>query len=211
MTQTKPLFLRPACRDTSSARRARTLVLALVTAFGALAAQAADAPSPEHKELVAKILKLQQPGIENVARQLAEQPAAQLLNSAGAALASRVPAERREAVAKELQADAKRYVDEAVPIVRERAIRLAPGTIGTLLAQKFSDDELRQIITVLENPVWTRYQQLGGEMQAAFVEKLVADARPAIDPKIKALEQSMARRLGLDTSAAKPAKKAASR
>ncbi len=114
-------------------------------------------------------------------------------------------------MAKELQADAKKYVDEAVPIVRERAIRLAPGTIGTLLEQKFNDDELRQIIAVLENPVWTRYQQLGGEMQAAFVEKLVADARPAIDPKVKALEQSMARRLGLDTPAAKPARKPASR
>lgn len=211
MTQTHTPSLRPARRGAFSGRRAGALAFAFVTAFAAFGAHAADAPSPEHKELVAKILKLQQPGIEHVARQLAEQPAAQLLNSAGAALASRVPAERREAVAKELQADAKKYVDEAVPIVRERAIRLAPGTIGTLLEQKFNDDELRQIIAVLENPVWTRYQHLGGEMQAAFVEKLVADARPAIDPKVKALEQSMARRLGLDTPAAKPAKKPASR
>ncbi len=183
----------------------------LALAMAALAAQAqttaptpapAAASSPAKKELVARILKLQQPGIEALARGLAEQPAAELLDRAGAALPTRVPAERREAVAKEIQADARKYVDETVPLVRERAVRLAPSTIGALMEERFSEDELRQVLAIVESPVYTRFQQMGGDMQRVLAEKLVADSRPVVEPKVKALEQSIARRLGVTPPAA---------
>jgi uncharacterized protein len=180
------------------------LVLAVAAAgFAAPAlAQAPSQPSAAKKELIARILKIQQPGIEGLARGLAERPAVELLASAENALMARVPADKREAVAKEIQADAKKYLDESVPLVRDRAIKLAPTTVGTLLDQKFNEEELKQVVAMMESPVYLKFQSLGDEMQMVLIEKVLADTRPAVEPKIKALEQSVAKRLGLNPDAA---------
>jgi hypothetical protein len=173
----------------------------------ALAAAQAQTPapspaSPAKKELVARILRLQQPGIENMARSLVEQPAAELMGNAANALPSRVAKDRQDAVAKDIQGDVQKYLDEAVPLVQARATTLAPSTIGTLLEEKFTEDELKQIAGIIESPVYTKFQKMGDEMQQQLIAKLVTDTRPAIEPKVRALEQTIARRLGVSSPAA---------
>ena len=157
--------------------------------------------SAAKKELVAKVLQLQQPAIETVARALTERPAAMMMQQAGLALQTRVAPEKREAIAKEIQADLKKYVDDAVPLVRQRALKLAPTTIGAVLEEKFSEEELTQLIAIIESPVNRKFLQLGGEMQKALGDKLVAEMQATIDPKVKALEQSITKRLGLPAKA----------
>ena len=172
-----------------------TRARALAVLFAA-ATLAAGAHAQTKKELVQKILAIQQPGIEALAQQLAEEPAARLMQQAGAAL-QRVPADKREALGRDIQADVRKYADEAVPLVRDRAVQLAPGTIGALLEEKFTEDELKQVVVLLESPVNRKFQQLAGDMQKALVEKLVADTRPTIEPKVRALEAGLAKRLGI--------------
>lgn len=167
------------------------------------------AASAAKKELVARVLQLQQAGIEAMARQLAEQPARQMLQSAGQAL-QRLPAERREAVARDIEADIRKYVDEATPIVRERAVKLAPSTIGPLLEERFTEDELKQVIATLESPVNRKFQSMAGEMQRAIGEKLIAETRGDIETKLRTLNDTVVRRLGITPAAgaasgAKPA------
>lgn len=174
------------------------LLLTLLVAAGPVFAQAT---SPKD-ELIGKILTLQRPAIESLAQSLAEQPAARLLEQAGAALPGRVPADRREAVARDIRADARTYAEEVVPIVREKAVQLAPSTVGPILREKFTEDELRQIIAVLESPAWAKFEQLGNDMQQALGAKLVADTRPAVQAKLAVLEQSVSRRLGITPAAA---------
>ncbi|WP_119286603.1 hypothetical protein [Azohydromonas sediminis] len=171
---------------------ALALVVALGTTGGAQA-QGSNA-AQDKKALVAKVLQLQQPGIENAARLVAEQPALMLLQQAGLVL-QRVPAERREATAREIQAEAKKYADEAVPLLRQTAVRVAPTTIGPILEEKFTADELKQLIAILESPVNRKFQQLGGDMQRALNEKLVAETRATIEPKINALQQAVGEKL----------------
>ena len=152
--------------------------------------------SPAKKELVAKILLLQQPSIEGIATLLAQQPAAQMMQGANVALQSRIAPDKREAVAKEIQADIKKYVDEAVPLLRERAVKLAPSTLGPLLEEKFSEDELKQLIAIMESPVNRKYGQMNGELQKALGDKLVTETRSLIEPKVKELDASIGKRLG---------------
>ncbi len=165
--------------------------------------------TPGKKELVGKILMLQQPAIEQAAQSLAERPAAQLMQQAGMTLQMQVAPDKREAIAKDIQADVKKYADEVVPMVRERAVKLAPSTIGALMEDKFSEDELKQLIAIMESPVNRKYQQLGGEMQKALLDKLIAETQGAVEPKVKTLEQSIGKRLGVSTPSAAPAPAAA--
>lgn len=155
---------------------------------------ASEPASAAKKELVAKILKLQQPGIELMARQLAEAPVAQIAMPVRGAIA-RLPQDRREAAARQIQADVQKYAEESVPIVRERAAALAPATLGPMIEQRFTEDELRQIVAILESPVNARFQALGFEMQRALSNKVVAETQSVIEPKFKALEQSIQNRL----------------
>jgi hypothetical protein len=198
----------------------KTLAAAVALTLGAAAAQAAGASAPApaasaaapvsaaKKELVQKLLKLQEPGVQQLAQQLAEQPALRLMELAGQQLQA-VPADKREAVAKAIQADAKKYADEAVPIVRDKAQKLAPSVLGPMLEQNFSEDELRTIINWVESPVSKKYAQLSPQMQQAISEKLVAETRSAIEPKARALQQSMMQQLGIKAPAAASAPAAA--
>ncbi|MBK8527138.1 MAG: hypothetical protein IPL57_08565 [Rubrivivax sp.] len=176
---------------------ALSLAAGLFAASAGVSAQTASTSpsSPAKKELVAKVMKLQQPGIDGVARQLVQQPAAQMMQQAGIALQQRVAADRREAVARDIQADMRKYVEEVEPTAREKAGKLAPAILGPILEEKFSEDELRQLITIIESPVNRKYQALGGEMQRALAEKLVAEMRPTMEIKLRALQQTVAARL----------------
>jgi hypothetical protein len=173
-------------------------LITLSILLAAVAAQAQPSTaSPAKKDLVAKLLKLQQPGIEATARRLVEQPAAELLANAGAALPGRVPKDKQESVAKEIKGDVQKYLDEAIPLVQDRSVKLAPATIGAVLEEKLTEDELKQVISIMESPTYAKYQRLGEEMQRALVEKVLADTRGTIEPKIRALEQTVGKRLGV--------------
>lgn len=187
------------------------LALALLVAASTVA-QAQSTPAK--KELVARILKVQQPGIEATARGLVEQPAMELMDNAANALRVRVAKDKQEAVAREIQSDVKKYVEDAFPVVRDRAVTLAPSTIGALLEEKFTEDELKQVIAIMESPVYGKFQRMGNDMQKALIDKVVADTRGTIEPKVRTLEQTVAKRLGVTSppgapaAAAKPAKPA---
>lgn len=180
----------------------KNLLGALLLCACALAQAQTPAASPAKKELVQKLLTLQQPGIELAARSLVERPAAVMLQEAGRVLQTQIPAEKREAIGKTIDADAKRYVEEAFPPVRERALKLAPTTLGAALEEKFSEDELKQLIAWFESPVNKKFQQASGEMQSSFMQKLVVEARPLIEPKLQALEQKVRAALGAPAAAA---------
>jgi len=158
--------------------------------------------SPAKKDLVARILKVQQPGIEAMARGLVEQPAMELMGNASNALPVRVAKEKQEAVGREIQADVQKYVDDAFPYVRDRAVKLAPTTIGPLLEERFTEDELKQIVSIMESPVYTKFQRMGDDMQKTLVDKVVADTRGTIEPKVRTLEQTVAKRLGVTSAPA---------
>lgn len=178
------------------------LALALAVSGGAHAQS-----SPAKKDLVNKIVQAQQPGIDQLARQLVEQPAVQILQAAGRAVQQRVPAEQREAMARDLQNDVRKFVDETVPVVRQKATALAPATIGPLLEEKMTEAELKEVLAVFNSAAWKKFQGLAPDMQKALGEKLVAEVKPEVETRLKSLDGTLARRLGMTPGAAASAPK----
>lgn len=170
----------------------QAVMVAVLVAF----ASAGSAQAQTKKELVAKVLQLQQAGIENVGRQIATQTSQRVLQVAGGAI-PRLAADKREAAAKDVQAEVKKFYDEVEPLLRKRAIELAPVTLMPLYEERFSDDELKQVIAWLESPVSKKLQQVDGEFGSVLAQKVVAETRPTVEAKLNALESSLAKRLGL--------------
>ena len=88
----------------------RTIAAAAVVA---MATAAAPTFAQSKKELVNRLLLLQQPGVEAMAKQLAERPAIQMTLSARQAFAN-VPQDKRDAVAKVCHGNHR--VDESVRV-----------------------------------------------------------------------------------------------
>lgn len=184
----------------------KALAAALLVACSLTAqAQAPAKPSKAKQELVAKVLELQRPLVENQARVMAEQPAAMLLQRAAAVVQQRLPVEKREPLLKDLQNDARQYVEEVGPQAREKAAALLPTTIGAVLEAKFTEAELKKLLSLLQDPVLRKFEQAQPDMARAMGEKLVAEMRPQLEPKIKNLEQTMGRKLEAAVTAAAPA------
>jgi len=184
-------------------RQLSTRALIALAAFGVAGTAAAQAPtappaSPAKKELVQRLMRLQQSDVEGFARTVVERPAAQMMREAGMALQQQAaPQEKREAAARAIEAEVKKYVDEAYPIVRERALKLAPTTIGPVFEARMTEDELKQLIAWLESPTAKKYQSLAGELRNNFSQKLVAEMPPILDPKLMALDGRIRTILGV--------------
>ena len=177
----------------------KTLMIATLCAAttGAAFAQAA-APAPAgKKELVAKMLELQRPGLERLGQNMAEQPAMQLMQQAGVVLQQQPAGEKRDTTAREIEADLRKYAEETVPVVRAMAVKMAPSTFGAMMEEKMDESELRQVLAVLESPAFRKYLQLEAEAQRTMTPKLIAEARPYLEPKLRALDQTVGRRLGI--------------
>ena len=175
--------------------------------------------SPAKKALVQKLLSLQSTDFEDLARNIVGQSLAQMVPAVRQALQQQVPPDKREVTGKTIEGDIKMYVDESVPLIRDRAIKLAPSTIGVTIDEKFTEDELKQVIAWLESPLNKKYQQLGPEFRGNFTQKLMVEVRPLVEPKYQALEQKVRATLGVPapgstasgagpSKAAAPAKKA---
>jgi len=189
-------------------------LLALTPALAADApaakvAAAAAASSPAKKALIQKLLTLQQAGIEALARSLVEQPVGPMVQQVSMLIQTRVPPEKREALQKDLQGDLKNYMDAALPLVRDKAVAAAPLTIGAQLEQKFSEDELRQLVAWLDSPVARKYQFALPELQKALTDKLVADTRSTMEPRLRELDGVIGKRLAAVMPPSSPAAPAA--
>jgi hypothetical protein len=182
--------------------------LIAVAAFGLAGATAAQTPtsaptSAAKKELVQRLMRLQQSDVEGFARSVVERPASQMMRQAGAALQQQAaPQDKREAAARAIEAEVKKYVDEAYPIVRDRALKLAPSSIGPVFEAKMTEDELKQLIAWLESPTAKKYQSLGVEARDSFSQKLIAEMPAILDPKLMALDGRIRNILGVPPAGA---------
>jgi hypothetical protein len=168
------------------------------------------AQADERELLAGKIVVLQDASSENIGRAMASQTAQQILQAAEQALVN-VPEDKREAVAKDIQADVRKFYGDVEPLLRSRAQKLAPATLTPILMDKYTEDELKQVIAWIESPAFKKYQQVGADMQAALSKAVVDDTRATVEPKLKALEESLRKRLGTPAPGTAPAAPAASK
>ncbi|MDP9893202.1 hypothetical protein J2W32_001493 [Variovorax boronicumulans] len=177
----------------------KKIKLALLTV--ALASSSMAAMAQDKATLIKQFIDIQRPGIESLARGLVEQSSAPIAQAGSQYLQTQVPEAKRESAAKAADAELKKYFDDAYPLVRDKAVQLAPGALTPLLEQNFSEDELKQLLAWINSPLSKKYQDLNPKMQTALTEKLVAETRASIEPKMRALDTNVAKALGAPTDA----------
>lgn len=171
--------------------------LALLTLAAACAGAHAAAPtspvSPAKQALVDQVLKLW--NIDSIGQSMLQVPVADAVQQARAMLQGRAAADKRDAALSDIVGEAKQFMAEATPITRASADKLIPTTIAPLLAERYTEDELRQLIAILESPVKKKFETMLPEMQKTLGESVAADTRAVIDPKLQGLKEKIGLRL----------------
>lgn len=158
------------------------------------AAAAAPAPVPAAKqELVRQVLQLWH--IDAIGQSMLQAPVGDAVQQARAMLQGRAAPEKRDAAMTDVVGEAKKFMDEAAPLVRASAQKLIPVTVAPLLAERFSEDELGQMVAILQSPVKRKFEAMLPEMQKALGEGVAADTRAEIDPKLQGLKERIGLRL----------------
>src|SRR5450830_1117783 len=153
----------------------------LVASVAALAfsagVQAAGAVPPAKQALVERVLALWQ--IDGIGQSMLQAPVGDAVQQARAMLQGRAAPEKRDAAMTEIVSEAK----------------MIPTTIAPLLAERFTEDELRQMVAILESPVKKKFEAMVPELQKKLGESVAADTRAVIDPKLKDLQERIGLRL----------------
>ncbi len=168
----------------------------LATMIAALAigssVQAAQVPAAK-QELVTRVLQLWHP--ETIGESMLQQPVGDAVQQARAVLQGRVSPEKRDAAMKDIMGDARQFMEDNRAATQASAQKIVGTTVAPMLAERFTEDELRQIIAILESPVKKKFEAMVPELQKKLGEGVAADTRAVIDPKLQELQQRIGMRL----------------
>ena len=87
---------------------------------------------------------------------------------------------------------------------------MCSSDLSALLDERFNEDELKQILAWAESPVSQKFGMASVELQKAVAQKVVAEVGPTLDGRLKTLQGTLSKQLGLPApSASAPAPKPA--
>lgn len=189
-----------AARNASSALARAAALSVLAFCIAGPAAQAAEAAkpaaaamSPAKQKLVERVLELWH--IEALGQAMLQAPVADAVSQARVALQGRAAPEKRDAAMRDITEEANKFLKDSAPLVNDSAKRQLAGTVAPLLAERFTEDELKQLVALLESPVKKKFELLVPEVQKSLGEKIAAETKPQIEPKMKDLQQRIGMRL----------------
>ncbi len=169
------------------------------TAFIALVCTAALAPvahAQDKKELATRIVNLQK-------TQDMDALIAQLASTANRAVVEtwlprldKMPAARQNAAADQLDAELKKFNEENVRLIKARNERISLEVLVPAYSERFTADELKQLVAFLESPVIKKYYAANPQMANLLAQKLVEATRSDVQARIKAFDTRAAQIVG---------------
>lgn len=177
------------------------LALALALATSTALAQ----PSASKKALIDKIVSLQTQALaDSLSGAILQGPLSQLTQAGRAAL-QQVPADKREATGKAMDVELKKFIDENTSYLKDKIAKSVPATSSALLDERFSEDELKQVLAWAESPLSQKFAASAMELQKVLAQKVMTEAGPTLDGRFKTLNANLAKQLGMAVPAQAPA------
>lgn len=167
------------------------VIAAAVTSF--VGEAHAQSISDEKQKLIQRIMTSWHP--EDVPVMMVQRRATDAMTQSRIALQGKVTNEKRDATLRDIATDVQKYVDEVTPIAKDAAKRNLNPVIAPMLAQNFTEDELKQIAVFLESPIKKKFEQFIPQAEKAIGTKVAEETHVAVDAKGQAMTQSVGLKL----------------
>lgn len=178
----------------SMSRSMSAVCVAMSMAFAGSAWAQAAAPVPAEKQaLVNRVLAKM--ALDTVGVQMLQTQVADMVRQSRVVVTSRVPAEKQDAVMKDVNAEASAFMEKEAPGLRTSTQAVVQSSVAPLLAQKFSTEELKRLAEILESPVLAKFETLVPEMKKTVGESVAKASGPQIQPKVTELQSRIGLRL----------------
>lgn len=162
-------------------------------ASAAPAADAAATAGATREELIAHVIELLH--AEEVPLVRLQSLVVNGVEQAKIGLTQRLPADKVEPVMADIGATAAKTMGEVAPVVRDAGIKLAPSVIAPILREKFTDDELRQLVALLDSPVRKKYEALLPDIQNAIGQAVTQQTQAEVNPKLQDMGKQISARI----------------
>jgi hypothetical protein len=166
--------------------------LTAVCIAAAVPARAAPV-APEKQAPVQRVLAKM--SMDGVALAMLQKPIADALGQARVVLQAQVPEQRREAALRDINAEATKTFDEQAPLVRASARKAVETEVAPLLAQRFTEDELKQLAAILESPVLAKFEALNPELKKTVGESVARANGAQVNARLTELQNKIGLRL----------------
>ena len=178
------------------------VVLALAAVF-TLPAGNALADEASKRALAVKLAPLQQKNDHQAITDQLTASAAQLIIHWTQEVEKSVPAARQQEVRNQLDVELKKFTEKTEKNVSAQVASAAESALVPVFMEKLSEDELKTIVTYLESPASTKFQNLGVEAGNAWAMKIIEATKDAVERDVKSFDAA-AKRI-VDAAAAKKA------
>jgi hypothetical protein len=157
-------------------------VVAAVSAVSVAHAQDAD-----KKALAERLVKAQEgQALDGLLVRLANTASGPLVQQIGPRIDQTVPQANRDTARKELNDALNAHLDDILKLLRERAPVVRIKSMAPMYEQRFTTEELRQLVQIFESPVLKKHQQVEGEIVQKMVQDIVADTEKTVGDKSQA-------------------------
>ena len=184
----------------------KNFLMAFVTAGLTLSA-AVQAQTPDPKlEWATKAVALQQgPELERLVSQLADSATQDILQNWGPKLQSDVPPAKMEQAKEGLNTELKKYFDDVAKTINGKVAKVSTNSLIPAYMERFSLDELKQLVAFFESPAIKKYQSAAPELGNLFVKQLIEETRVDVTARTRQFDDAATKIIGAAPAPRAPA------
>jgi hypothetical protein len=173
-------------------------IIATFAIAGVVLSAAVNAQTVDPKlEWAAKAVALQQgPELERLVGQLADSATQDILQNWGPRLQSDVPPARIEQAKEGLNAELKKYFDDVSYTISNKVSKASNTALIPAYMERFSLDELKQIVAFFESPAVKKYQLAAPELGNLFVKQLIEETRADVSARTRQFDDAATKIMG---------------
>ncbi len=170
----------------------------MLMASSPLHAQTTDTKRP----LAARAVAAQEGAeMDRMLAQLADSATQQMIGNWDERVAN-LPAAKQQGAIAALDAELKKFNDDTLKLITAQAPKARSDVLVSAYAERFSQDELKQLVALLEAPVFKKYQTVAPELGNLYVKAIVDGTRDQVTARSKAFDAAAAKIVGVPASAA---------
>ena len=187
----------------------KTLMIFAVASLALSATVHAQTTDPK-LEWASKAVALQQgPELERLVNQLADSATQDILQNWASRLQSDVAPAKMAQSKESLNAELKKYFDDVSQTINAKVAKVSTAALVPAYMERFSVDELKQLVAFFESPAIKKYQVAGPELANLFVRQLIEETRADVTARTRQFDDAAAKIIGVPAARTPPARPAA--
>ncbi|MGA8514802.1 MAG: DUF2059 domain-containing protein [Burkholderiaceae bacterium] len=110
---------------------------------------------------------------------------------------SQLPEAKQQSAINAMDAELKKFNDDALKLITAQAAKVRGDALLNAYIERFSEEELKQLVALMEAPVFKKYQSVGPDLGGVYIKAIVDGTRSAVEARSKTFDTAAAKIVGV--------------